>query len=837
MIAGCQHLRRLARKLKLVARLLQPIRRHGHLAAIALFVILPAVSFCELFFGAQTLWRSDITSIHYPYRILVAEEWRAGRVPLWNPYQHAGIPLLAEGQVGPLYPLNVFFLGPLPHSLELSLFIVLHYVLAALFTYFLAHVIGLNTVSATLAALSFGLGGVLMAQVGNLNVMTGIVWLPLILGMAVLVARRGHWVLAQLAGLPLALQCFTAQPQVVVYTFMILSGYMFYRFVTNGFKILRRAGSADTKISGLKSVWYAARPSLCILVMMISGLLLSAPQWLPTWELQQLSVRSQEQGLKFMTKNSWPPIMGVNLLLPSAFGNNVTGFKGGDPFGEDFIYVGFLPLVCAFLAWRGRISRDALFFWILLISALLLALGSYTPLYRWFVQYLPVLSLFRIPARWLMAVNLALAILAGYGFQSLLERGLSRRLWLICTGCFFILGLGLLFTFFAHSYILEWSRDWSGLGQRLTRRFLELGFTIQPVYQTERLLLRWLAPLTVPSVLLAFNLLNAWVLFTGYAFRILSRGTFAIWAIAAVSLDLVVAGGTTINPIRPEDWWHSLSGGARYVLEHLDEHSRVWPLGMGREIAAVRNLGQYFPSAYRVRSAGGHGSPLMLKRMDTFLDKAHPLQQVQLLGVRYILTEGRMGADVESVFDRVYQDESSVVYENRTPLPRAFIVHQAVAVPDDESALEKFADLSVNVRQTVVLEVADAELIKNGEAAPDATGEVRFILDTPQVVELYVHTRSDGYLVLLDTWYPGWEATVDGVPAPIYRANYIARAVRVPSGEHYVRFVYRPFSFWMGVVLAGLAMVSMVVSGLLSMFSRQTRYAVQQAGKDQPMCR
>jgi hypothetical protein len=815
--------------LKPIARLLQHISWHGHFVSIALFVLLPAASFCELFFGAQTLWRSDITSIHYPYRILVAEEWQAGRVPLWNPYQHAGTPLLAEGQVGPLYPLNALFLSPLPHSLELSLFIVLHYVLAAFFTYFLAHVIGLSGTSATLAALSFGLGGVLMAQVGNLNIMTGIVWLPLILSMAVLVARRRNWVLAQLAGLPLALQCFTAQPQIVVYTFIILTAYMFYRFIIDGFKTLRRAGPKDTKLSGLRAVWYAAQPSLCILVMMVSGLLLSAPQWLPTWELQQLSMRAQERGLKFMTKNSWPPIMGVNLLLPSAFGNNVIGFKGGDPFGEDFIYVGFLPLVCAFLAWRGRISRDTPFFWILLTSAVLLALGSYTPLYRWFVQYLPVLPLFRIPARWLMAVNLALAILAGYGFQSLLEKGLSRRLWLLCTGCFFILGLGLMFIYVFRASLYAWvESNWSGLGQKLTLRFLEVGFAIQPVYQTERLLLRWLSPLTVPSVLLAFNLLNGWVLFTGYAFRILSRRMFAIGVIAVVSLDLVVAGGTAINPIRSEDWWHSLSSGARYVLGHLDEHnSRVWPLGMGSEIAAVRNLGQYFPSAYRVRSAGGHGSPLMLKRMDAFLRKAHPLQQVQLLGVRYILTEGRMGADVESVFDRVYQDESSVVYENRTPLPRAFIVHRVVAVPDGESALKKFTDLSIDPRQTVVLEVADGDGIKKSEDVLGATGEVRFILDDPQIVELDVHTSSDGYLVLLDTWYPGWEATVDRVPTPIYRANYIARAVRIPTGEHRVRFVYQPLSFRLGTILAFLAMVSMAVSGLLSIFLRQSRYAAQ----------
>lgn len=764
----------------------------------ALFLLLPLLAFPELFFGHQTLWRSDITLIHYPYHITVADEWLAGRVPLWNPYQHIGVPLLAEGQVGPLYPLGALFLSPLSPSLELSLFVALHLTLAAVFTFALARTLGLATAPATLAGLAFGMGGFLMAQIGNLNIMTGAVWLPLILCSAIMAARRRSLAVALLAGLPLALQAFTAQPQVVFYTLLVLVGYAVFRLV------------ADRSV----------RAALFVAVAIASGLLLSAPQLLPAYELQQHSVRSQALDFDFLTKNSWPPMMGLNLVLPGAFGNNVVGFKGGDPFEEDFIYAGFIPLLMVGFAWHQRRRRDMPYFVLLLAGAMLLALGRYTPLYQLVIQHLPGFALFRIPSRWLMAANLALAVLCGYGLQTLIERGLSRRRLVICGAILGLLGAGLLLTWVFREPVRAWvDTGWSGLERKLILAFLERGFEMQPVYQTERLLLRWMLPLTTPVGLLVFNMLATLVLLVGYGARRLSPRAFAALAVAAVSLDLVVAGGTAINPIRPDDWWQQLSGGARHVLEHMDS-GRVWPLGMGSEAAAVRNLGQFFPSAYRVRSAGGHGSPLMLDRHDAFVHTAHPVQQVRLLGVRYILTEGRMGADAESTFPPVFADDESVVYENRDPLPRAFAVHAVVLAADAEAALARLTDLALDPRQTVVIE-ASVDLEPPRGVAATGTDEVVLTLDTPDAVEVRAHLAADGYLVLLDTWYPGWEATVDGAPAPIYRAYSIVRAVFVPAGEHTVRFNYRPLSFRLGVALSGLALAITVVAWLRTRWPRE----------------
>jgi uncharacterized membrane protein YfhO len=70
---------------------------------------------------------------------------------------------------------------------------------------------------------------------------------------------------------------------------------------------------------------------------------------------------------------------------------------------------------------------------------------------------------------------------------------------------------------------------------------------------------------------------------------------------------------------------------------------------------------------------------------------------------------------------------------------------------------------------------------------------------------------ADGVLVLTDTYVPGWQAQVDGKPASVYVADYAFRAVRVPSGQHRVEFVYTPASFSIGATISLVALACCVV--------------------------
>lgn len=784
-----------------MSKLTQVLAGRALLWISLLYLVLPLLAFPEIIFGRQTLYWTDLSWIHYPRHLFAASEWLAGRAPLWDPYEDTGVPLLAESQVGALYPLSLLFLSPLSPSLELSLFILVHFTLAAFFTYGLARTLALSRPAAGLAGLSFGFGGFLMAQVPNLNIMTGAAWLPLLLLAAIQVARQRRLLAAMLAGLPLALQILTSQPQIVFYSLVVLAAFAVYRLVVDF-----RLGHGRR----------AAQTGLLLLVMVTGGLLLAAPQLLPTLELQQMSVRSQERELKFLTENSLPPAMWLNLLLPGAFGNNVTGFKGGDPFQEVFVYAGFIPLwlaVAGLPGLRRAPDNNRLFFLFLLAGAALLAMGSYTPLYELVIQYLPGFALFRIPSRWLVGVNLALAVLAGIGLDRLLARGVSRRHMLLLVVFGFLLAAGLWgFGRYGAGWLERSGGRLDESYQRLALTFLERGFQIHPLYR-ERLLLRWLAGLTAPAFLLATNLVVLAGLLALHHFRRLGPGVLAGLLLAATAVDLVVAGGVTINPLKPAAWWQELSGGARYVIERLDG-SRVFPLGMGSEEAAVSHLGHYFPSIYGVRSAGGHGSSLRSARYDTFVHEADPVQAIRVLGVRYLLTLGQMGADVAATYPLVYSDQDSYVYENRQPLPRAFVVHQALRASSPDEALAHFQERRIDPGQAVVIE-SEAGLPLPASPAAGVASTATIVAEQPQAIEIEVELAADGYLVLLDSFYPGWSATVDGRPAGIYPANYIGRAVFVPAGRHLVRFEYRPGSFQLGLGLAALALALIAVAALV----------------------
>jgi uncharacterized membrane protein YfhO len=84
-----------------------------------------------------------------------------------------------------------------------------------------------------------------------------------------------------------------------------------------------------------------------------------------------------------------------------------------------------------------------------------------------------------------------------------------------------------------------------------------------------------------------------------------------------------------------------------------------------------------------------------------------------------------------------------------------------------------------------------------------------------------VAAAADAFLIVSDLYYPGWQASVDGKPARILRANHVMRAVHVPAGEHRIEFAYRPGSFRVGIAMSLAGCVGVAI--LLMMHIRDRR--------------
>ena len=142
------------------------------------------------------------------------------------------------------------------------------------------------------------------------------------------------------------------------------------------------------------------------------------------------------------------------------------------------------------------------------------------------------------------------------------------------------------------------------------------------------------------------------------------------------------------------------------------------------------------------------------------------------------------------------------VYENLDVLPRAFVVHRALAAQSAADALVLMQEPEFDPARTVVVEGAEAT-----EHAPSGADEVRLLSYEPERVEVEVSLSADGYLVLSDAAYPGWQAWVDGAEVEIVTADLLFRAVRVDAGRHRVVFRFQPRSLLWGEVVSAAALL------------------------------
>jgi hypothetical protein len=156
------------------------------------------------------------------------------------------------------------------------------------------------------------------------------------------------------------------------------------------------------------------------------------------------------------------------------------------------------------------------------------------------------------------------------------------------------------------------------------------------------------------------------------------------------------------------------------------------------------------------------------------------------------------------------------IYENLDALPRAFVVHQAEVSAGDEQTIARMRDPAFDPAQAVIL-AGGQPLAGAGTSPAEIT---RY---TPEEVVVEASTDAPGYLLLTDTFYPGWRASVDGQPAEIVRADVMFRAVRLGPGRHQVVFRYQPDSVTWGAWISAAALLLWLAALIWSWRTKWTK--------------
>jgi hypothetical protein len=155
------------------------------------------------------------------------------------------------------------------------------------------------------------------------------------------------------------------------------------------------------------------------------------------------------------------------------------------------------------------------------------------------------------------------------------------------------------------------------------------------------------------------------------------------------------------------------------------------------------------------------------------------------------------------------KDSSAYVYKNVNWLPRAYFVAKGINFTDPQDVLGALSGF--DPRKEVLL-LDSPEFPEGGE------GTVEIVNYESNRVQLETNSLKGGFLVLSDTFYPGWKAYVDGNETPIYRANYTYRAIHLTKGKHQIIFVYDPMSFRIGEIVSGSMFTIIIASGLLFVY-------------------
>lgn len=145
------------------------------------------------------------------------------------------------------------------------------------------------------------------------------------------------------------------------------------------------------------------------------------------------------------------------------------------------------------------------------------------------------------------------------------------------------------------------------------------------------------------------------------------------------------------------------------------------------------------------------------------------------------------------------------IWENPSALPRAFVVYRVLPAPPRDELL---ATLAASTFDPMVQSyVEDGPALAPSFGGPSRGAPATIVVDDDDTVVVDAMLEAPGLLVLADTAYPGWRATVDDRPAAIYVTNHLFRGVAVPAGPHRVRFEYRPWSISVGLVLSALGVL------------------------------
>jgi hypothetical protein len=784
----------------------------------------------------------DAVQQFWPWRKYAGEQLRSGVIPLWNPYILCGTPFVANNQSAVFYPETWLFAWLKP-ELAFSWAAALYLFASGAFMFFFLRSLRLRRRAALLGSVAWTYNGFVVGWMCLPSFRSVPGWLPLALGAYEYACHRSapqRWSWAALAAFALALQFLAGNLHISFYALLVFALYAVW-------SALRAARQGRC----------AAYPLAIALLVTLGGVALAAIQLLPTFEF---AGRSSRRSIDYTTilgyRLPWPHVL--TLLVPDLLGNPVDYNHWGCFLGQQYraycetsSYVGAFTLILGLFAlWRS--SARAVYFWAaVVVVAFALALGS--PLNLLFYHFVPGFKQLQGINRAIVMASFALSVLAAFGADGLVrgagdlgrrDRDLRTLIW--CGVVVLLIGIG--------------GTCWAWIASaRYETPSVPLG-----VYT-------WLQFLRFAAVVVVCGLLA--ILFVRTASRICATALLLVLAadVAYFAVHFV--------PVVPIKYCHPPSK----IIELLQrEQLRADGEGLAFRILSIGDdqitgrLPPNVPMLFSLHDVQGSDS-ITSGRYITLLNKLcddrfgppqpawdHPAMSI--LGVGAVV--GRVNLFGQKRVDPVLTEGSCEMYMLRIPYRRAFIAERVRAVTDDAEALrlvtarEQDASHWAPVLAAAYLDRLPVRPIPSHDTpthgpppqggwwvvgAPGAfTRQVLTHARGPNMTRLTAiqpscaaQSSSSGasrstraaflpgdFVVVHDTFYPGWRAYANGHSLHILPIDYCFRGIPVAARRpvKHIDLVYEPTSFKFGGFISMVALAAVTALFIVGAFGHLRRY-------------
>jgi len=728
-------------------------------------VCLLAVFFFPVLSGAKGFFAGDHMDQHFPWWVWLTREIQSGNFPAWTSLITCGFPLLAEGQTGCFYPLNLFFARFFSPETGYHANILFHFLAGGWFFFLYARFLGLSRKSAFFAALLYVFGTARAGYFYNITSQRVLIWFPLALLLTEHLLRKARFTVFLLLALTFYLQWTAGYQQYAVYSMSFTGLYAFLR-------IFFRPEDEGRKYPVLP------RPKFIILfaAAVLLGTLLALPQLLPFSQLLARSSRiSAPEEIAFV--GSVNPLGLIALFYPD-----------WDSFFNSELYIGALPLFFILLVLFSKKTYYEKLWIGLALFSYFLALGGYNPLFVLWVKITHYTG--RAPLKFLYFASTFLALWAGFGMERFLQkmpltdkalRKARNGFMVLCLSVLALAGFAMLVLRAARHFFLK-------LGEILLDLFI-LGSPLHP--HTEEFyrdkLLRWyeallgrIGPDNFYTLLFSLLTIGACL----FAFFLLRRTTrkrlmfVLILSFTAVELFAYSQHGVLGN-LRPRSVIHSESKIISRLIQDTSFYRAytitengdykgfpTYPnFNMSLGIPQIGGYSPLIPESYNRYLApfGGINNSLLTSRASLPAVEQHRAR-LNFLGVKYVLSKTALNP---RFFKFLLMENNIYLYENSAALGGAYWIPAS----------------AVSTR---------AGHLTFDESQITAQNEIPILSKTfgNSEYEVTLNARDEGFLVLAVMNYPGWTAQVDHRPGMILTVNDFALAVPVPQGQHYVRFYF-----------------------------------------------